>query len=87
VLAVWAYGLARIAPAIDAVIDDFYRVRVGPYWPPERSWIDGGYRNLPFIPDEFPTAALAMRAQWNLDDLVGGQTLPGRAWKPATGFA
>jgi ubiquinone/menaquinone biosynthesis C-methylase UbiE len=69
-LAVWAYGLARITPAIDAIVDDFYRVRVGPFWPPERSWIDDGYRSLPFIPDEFPAPELAMRAQWNLDDLL-----------------
>jgi hypothetical protein len=70
VLAVWAYGLARITPAIDAVIDDFYQVRVGPFWPPERSWIDDGYHSLPFIPDEFPSPELAMRANWNLDDLL-----------------
>jgi len=70
-LALWAYGLARIDPAIDARVDDFYRRDVGAFWPPERRWIDDGYRSLPFIAGEIAAPPLSMRAAWNLDEFLG----------------
>ncbi len=47
-LAVWSYNLLRTDSAIDAQVDAFYSRTVGPYWPPERRWIENGYRDLPF---------------------------------------
>ena len=45
VVAAWTYGRPCVAPAIDAVVDRLYGDFVGPYWPPERKWIDDGYRS------------------------------------------
>ena len=48
VVAVWTYEKFRATPAVDAVMDRFYYEVVGPYWPPERRYVDEGYRTLPF---------------------------------------
>lgn len=48
VLALVTYGIFTFAPEIDRVIDRFYRMVTGPYWPPERVHVDAGYGDLPF---------------------------------------
>ena len=48
VLAVWCYGLHRIDPAIDSIIDRFYSDVVGPYWPKERRLIEAAYQDVDF---------------------------------------
>ncbi|MEX0731887.1 MAG: class I SAM-dependent methyltransferase [Aquisalimonadaceae bacterium] len=73
VLAAWCYGLTRISPAVDAVVDELYVDIVGPYWPPERRHIDAGYTTLPFpyravaLPGPVPP----MSAYWNLQAFAG----------------
>lgn len=71
VCAAWGYGLMRVAPAIDAVVDRFYHEVVGPYWPPERAHLDAGYRTLGFPFPEIAAPAFAMEAEWPLKELVG----------------
>jgi hypothetical protein len=44
---------------------------VGPYWPPERRWIENGYRDLPFPFPELNTPPFAMTARWQLEQLLG----------------
>lgn len=70
-VAVWTYWKLEIAPAIDAVIDRYYRDVVGPYWPPERRLIEGQYRDLhlPFAPVAAP--AMAIDVAMNLGDVAG----------------
>jgi SAM-dependent methyltransferase len=71
VLAVWCYGLSRINPDIDKIVQHYYRDVVGPYWPPERRYIDEKYRTIPFPFVELPTPELYMRADWDMNDLIG----------------
>ena len=71
VVAAWTYGLMRVAPAIDAIVDRLYTEIVGAYWPPERTLVESGYRDLPFPFEPIPTAPLSLRADWPLDRLVG----------------
>jgi len=71
VLALWTYGVAQIIPAVDRVIADFYAHRVGPYWPPERRYVESAYRDLPFPLQEVPTPSFRLNFQWDLDSLVG----------------
>lgn len=71
VLAVWSYQLLRCEPAIDRLIDRFDRDIVGPYWPPERSLVDSGYRDLPFPFDQLPAPDLEMHADWDLAQMLG----------------
>lgn len=62
-----AYGLARIEPKIDAIVLDFYRGPIGPYWPEDRAHIETGYKTLP---RRFPSVEMVpvnMEALWPLD--------------------
>jgi SAM-dependent methyltransferase len=70
IIAMWSYGLCRIEPAIDAVVDPFYNEVVGPYWPPERKHVDAAYATLPFPFDteEFPR--LSIVRDWTLDEFI-----------------
>jgi SAM-dependent methyltransferase len=70
-LAVWTYGMASIAPRIDAAIADFYTNVVGEYWPPERRFVESGYMNLPFPFQEVAAPALQLKMEWDLDALMG----------------
>lgn len=70
-LAIWTYGIASIAPEIDAVIADFYLNGVGEYWPPERRFVEAGYKNMPFPFREVAVPALQLKMQWDLDALMG----------------
>jgi SAM-dependent methyltransferase len=70
-LAVCCYGLCRIAPALDEVVDYFYADTLGPYWPPERRLVETGYRDLPFPFETLPQPEFSMTRDWHLGDLVG----------------
>ena len=67
----WCYELFSSTPAVDAVVDRLYREVVGPYWPPERRFVEDGYLSLPFPFDRIATPALAMTARWDLAHVVG----------------
>jgi SAM-dependent methyltransferase len=71
VLAVWAYGLLQIDPAVDAVVKRFYEEVVGPYWPLERRLVEDRYQSLPFPFEEIELPAFSMSLAWSLDDLYG----------------
>lgn len=68
--AAWTYTLLKAEPAIDAVLEDFYRNIVGVYWPPERRWVDLGYRGMPFAFDDIATPGFEIRLDWTLSDLL-----------------
>lgn len=67
----WCYGLCAIAPAVDEVVRRFYVGKVGPFWPPERRFIDERYRTLPFPFPQVQLPAFAMTAEWTLTDFMG----------------
>jgi SAM-dependent methyltransferase len=70
ILALVSYGLIRITPGVDAVIDAFYEM-LGPHWPPERRHVENGYRSLPFPFAEQPTPPMDMRETWTLPHVLG----------------
>jgi SAM-dependent methyltransferase len=82
VLAVWCYGLARIDPAVDAVVRHLYADVLGAYWEPERRLVEEGYRDsaFPFTPLAPPP--FEMQLEWTLPDLLGYL----RTWSALRGF-
>jgi len=70
-LAAWAYSDCRVTPAIDAQKDRVYIDLTGPYWPPERAYVDAGYRTVPFpfgdaAPfEEMTPPAFVMSVAWD----------------------
>ncbi|MET0232758.1 MAG: class I SAM-dependent methyltransferase [Rhodanobacteraceae bacterium] len=71
VLAAWSYSDCRVAPAIDVLKDRVFVDLTGAYWPPERAYVDAGYRTIPFpfgghdAFEEIATPAFEMRADWD----------------------
>lgn len=74
-LAVWGYGLIRISPEIDPVLQQLYSGTLGPYWDTERKWIDEHYRGIPFPFAEMPAGGPAQEffisAHWTREQLIG----------------
>jgi SAM-dependent methyltransferase len=71
IVAVWTYEKFRVNDAVDAVIDDFYVNVVGSDWPPERRYVEQGYRTLPFPWCELPAPAFALETDWELEQVMG----------------
>lgn len=71
ILAVWSYNLLQCSPPIDAILNHFYAETVGPWWPPELTYIENGYRDLPFTFPEEISPGFALEAQWDLQQLFG----------------
>lgn len=70
VFAAWTYTLLRGERKLNAIVEDFYRNTIGPWWPPERRWVDLGYREMPFPFEEIPAPGFEIRLEWALDDLL-----------------
>jgi SAM-dependent methyltransferase len=70
-VAVWTYEKFRVDPQVDAVIDCFYSATVGHYWPPERRFVEEGYRTLPFPWREERPPVFALATKWDLDQVMG----------------
>ena len=67
-MAVWTYGLLGVEGVeADAIVQDFYRNTVGPWWPPGREHVENGYADLsfPFTPIAVPT--FNMSVHWDLE--------------------
>ena len=71
VIAVWTYTLLDVEAGVDAVVSDYYRNVVGPFWPPERRMVDDRYRSLPFPFDPVAAPPFEIRTEWSRDDLLG----------------
>lgn len=72
VVAVWCYGTNRIDDGpIDRAVDRFYHDVVGEYWPPERRFIEEGYRTIPFPFPEITPPSFEMTSRWTLLELLG----------------
>ena len=69
-IAEWGYGLAFVAPDIDAPVLQFSAITVGPYWPPERALVEAAYADIPFPFQRLDTPAFAMRARWDLERFI-----------------
>lgn len=70
--AAWAYGIQRTAdPTADAILLHYDSEVVRPFWPPDRRWIEDGYRGIPFPPQEVAPPAFQMGADWSMDHLLG----------------
>ena len=68
--AAWTYTLLRGEPELNAIIEDFYIHTVGPWWPPERRWVDTGYRGMPFPVADSEAPGFEIRLEWTLHDLL-----------------
>jgi SAM-dependent methyltransferase len=71
VVAAWSYEKFRVAPDVDAVVDRFYDGVLGEDWPPERRYVEEGYRTVPFPWREVPAPSFQIVVDWDLDQVMG----------------
>ena len=72
ILAVWTYGVLHVDDAAtDALVQEFYYDVVGPYWPPERRFVEEGYRGLTFPFAELSPPTFNMEEHWERAHLLG----------------
>jgi hypothetical protein len=44
---------------------------IGRYWPPERAYVEAGYRTLPFPWNEIPAPVFVLETDWAFEQLIG----------------
>jgi ubiquinone/menaquinone biosynthesis C-methylase UbiE len=72
IIAVWIYGATQIeGDAVDELAQDFHYNRIGPYWPPEREFVENGYATLPFPFPRVETPKFEIKTRWTLEQLIG----------------
>jgi SAM-dependent methyltransferase len=71
VLAAVSYGELKVSGEPDAIVSHFYRRIIAPYWPPERRYVDEGYKSIPFPFTKIDAPSFAMQVDWNLEQLLG----------------
>jgi SAM-dependent methyltransferase len=72
IIAVWLYGATHIdGDAVDELAQDYHYNRIGPYWPPEREYVENGYATLPFPFTRIESPNFEIKTRWTLDQLLG----------------
>lgn len=71
VLAAISYGEVLVEGASAEVVSNFYHNIIQPFWPPERAYVDDGYKSIPFPFEEIETPDFIMEATWSLEQLTG----------------
>ena len=70
-LAVVGYVAARTTPTIDALVRRLYRDITGPYWPPERAYLERGYAaSLPFPFPRLDPPPVRHTCRWAAADML-----------------
>lgn len=65
------YGNVLLPDPLCDLFNEFYNSVVGPYWDPERRYLDKGYKTIPFPFDEISAPAFSIEKIWSLDQLIG----------------
>ena len=66
-----SYAVCAVNAEIDRVVDSLYTDLLGPYWPPERIMVEQGYAGIELPGSPLDFGALAMRADWSVNDMLG----------------
>ena len=70
-IAIFGYSLFRSTPGTNEVIQYFYDKIIGPYWPPERRYLEQEYSSIPFPFEELSTPNFNLVEKWSFERLVG----------------
>ena len=70
VVAIWGYGLTKLATEIDVEVQKFYANEVGPFWPSGREHLDNEYRSLELPLEPIVAPPFAMQVVWDLPAFI-----------------
>ena len=68
--AAWTYTLLHGDPALTEIVRDYSTHTVGAYWPPQRRWVDLGYRGMPFPCADIDVPEFEIRRELTLDEVL-----------------
>jgi SAM-dependent methyltransferase len=71
VLATWCYSKCSVDANVDEIVDVFYSVTLGSFWPKERRFVDEGYRSIALPLDEMAAPPFEITEQWTLPEFSG----------------
>ena len=71
VFAVTGYALLNIDGTTDKIIRKFHDEIVGPFWDPERKYVDECYQTIPFPFKEIAAPRLHNIYEWKFEQLIG----------------
>ncbi len=71
IFAVLGYGLMTTNSEADKIIGEFYHEITGPYWDPERRYLDENYETIPFPFEELPSKPFSTSFIWTIEQLIG----------------
>jgi SAM-dependent methyltransferase len=72
IIALVSYGVLRIVDQdVQERFGRFYYDEIGPYWDPERRYVDEGYRTMPFPFEEIEAPELSIDADLDREDFLG----------------
>lgn len=70
-LAVIGYGMVRVDPEVNPIIDRLYDKAFDSYYGGSRKYLDNHYATLPFPFEEIITPSFENKFQWSIDELEG----------------
>jgi SAM-dependent methyltransferase len=71
VIAIFGYALFRSNVETDEIIRHFYNDIIGPFWAPERRFLEEKYRTIPFPFKEIEAPKIEMKQNWSFERLIG----------------
>lgn len=71
IIAVMGYGLFETDEETEKGILKLYHDLTGPYWDPERKYLDENYTTIPFPFNEILVPTFEQRLMWKFDQLIG----------------
>lgn len=71
IFVIMGYGLFSANPETNQVINRFYHNIIGPYWDPERKYLENGYKTIPFPFIEIETPEFQQISEWKIEELLG----------------
>lgn len=72
ILALVSYGVLTLDdPHLNGLFQNFYKIEIGAYWPPERKLVDTGYATIDFPFEEIESPAMEISLRWNLSEFLG----------------
>jgi len=70
-IAAWTYGAPVMEGAVGASLTRLAQETLRSYWPPERRYVDDGYRTIPFPFERVAAPRLELRDRWDRARVLG----------------
>lgn len=70
-IAIMGYGLMYTNKEVQEIIDNLYFNTLGPYWDPERRYIEEKYLTIPFPFNEISVPHFEYKNEWKFEILIG----------------